>query len=548
MPKVDASLSDLKSMIGVDVSIEELEELLMLAKTELDRVDDDSITLDFKDTNRPDLWSVEGASRQIKYWLNPSGLVIPKIHDSGFRVRIHEEMGEVRPYTIAAVVKGIEFTEASLSQLIQLQEKLSQSYGRKRREIAIGVYNTDAIKWPVEFRLAKDEKFVPLGMDREMSPEEILKEHPKGQEFGHLLSGRYPVFVDASGRVLSMPPIINSEYSGRVDLETRNVFIEASGFNLDKAMNAVRIIAHALYDRGGQIHAVEMDYPEFSTRIDFSPRVFEADIDVISEFSGLGLDDNLVEELLRKYGYVVERHGRMLRLLYPSYREDIMHWRDVAEDLLISYGYNRIVPEVPRIYTRGGRLEMTSFEDSIREMLIGFGLQEVMTFVLSNPEKELAMLNLDGEVVEIANPVSSLYSCLRQRLLPGLLEFESRNQHVTYPHLIFETGEVVEFGDSETSTLTRKKLAVLVSHDGAGYGEISGMLSSLFEQLKLELELMPEEHPFFIPGRSASVAAKGRKIGFVGELAPDVLHNFGIEMPVAAFELYMDELMDLSQK
>ena len=289
MPKIDASLSDLKSMIGVDVSIEELEELLMLAKAELDEINGDEIKLDFKDTNRPDLWSVEGAVRQIRYWLNPSGLVIPKIHDAGYEVFIRPEMAGVRPYTVAAVVRGIEFTEASLSQLIQLQEKLAQGYGRKRREIAIGVYNADRIKWPITFKLSEGEKFVPLGMDREMGPEEILREHPKGQEFGHLLSREYPVFVDASGRVLSMPPIINSEYSGRVDLETKNVFIEASGFNLDKAMNAVRIIAHALYDRGGKIYAVNMRYPEFETSIDFSPKSAEVDIDVLRSFSGLDL-------------------------------------------------------------------------------------------------------------------------------------------------------------------------------------------------------------------------------------------------------------------
>ncbi len=535
MPKVEASLNDLKSLIGKDVSVEEIEDLLMLGKTELDEINGDEIKLDFKDTNRPDLWSVEGVARQIRYWLGDE-VELPEVKDSGYKVIVSPEMKDHRPYTASFVAKGIKWTEASLSSFIQLQEKLSGSFGLNRREVAIGAYPLDRIAWPIHFKMGKIP-FKPLGFDEEMEPEEILKKHPKGREFGHLLSGfsKYPMFVDSDGKVLSMPPITNSEDTGKVEMATGDVFVEASGFNLDKIMLAVQIMAAALHERGAEIYRVETIYPQFSVSSpEFGFREIEVALSKVVGFSGLDITEEEAADYLRRYGYLIS--GNTLR--YPSWRRDIMHWRDVAEDLLISYGYNNINPEAPDIYTIGRNSESTDRENKYREAMVGLGFQEVMTFVLSNPEKEISKTGIDGRAVEIANPMSSLYSCMRMNLFPSLLEFESKNQRREYPHHVFESGDVVVPDEAqETSTRTEKRLCAVISHSKAGYSEISGALDRLMKMMGIEYRIERESYPFLIRGRSGRVVAGGRTIGFIGEVHPGVLRKFGVEFPVALFEI-----------
>ena len=534
MPKVEASLSDLKSLIGRDLSIGELEEMLMLGKTELDEIDGDKIKLDFKDTNRPDLWSVEGVARQIRYKLGQKPY-LPDVKKSGHKVLVSEEMRNARPYTLSFITKGVKWTEESLSQFIQMQEKLSGSFGLKRRDVAIGAYRYDMISWPITFKLDR-KPFAPLGFDREMSPEEILSQHPKGKEYGHLLDGmeKYPMFIDSEGKVLSMPPIINSNDVGNITLDVENVFVEASGFSLDKISTAIQVMAAALYDRGAEIYSVETIYPDFSKiSPDFHWKEFEADLGRIVEFSGLALTGAEAKKLLEEYGYSVGG-----KLLYPSYRNDIMHWRDVAEDLLISYGYGNINPEPPEIFTIGGNSAETEKENMLSEAMVGLGFQEAMTFVLSNPDKDSLYGLVEKDQARIANPMSSLFSSMRSWLLPSLLEFESRNQRREYPHLVFESGDVVVPDKSEeTGTRTEKKLAGYISKNRANYGEITGALSRLFSLLGKELSLKARDFPWSIPGRSAVVLSNGKEAGFVCEIHPRVLEKFGIEFPVAYFEL-----------
>jgi len=105
-------------------------------------------------------------------------------------------------------------SEAAIEQLIALQEKLSENFGRERKEAAIGIYDSDKIKWPITYK-ATDPDI-----------RQILSKHEKGQKYGKLLRGqnKYPIFIDAAGEILSMPPVINSEKSGKVTSETKKCF------------------------------------------------------------------------------------------------------------------------------------------------------------------------------------------------------------------------------------------------------------------------------------------------------------------------------------
>jgi phenylalanyl-tRNA synthetase beta chain len=551
MPTIEVSYKDLYELIGRKLSIEKLKEAVEYAKGEIEAVDRDLLRIEVKDTNRPDLWSAEGIAREIRGRITKEkGCPKYKVKISKVVVKVDKRNAKVRPLTVCAVVRNLKLSETALSQLIQLQEKVCGTFGRNRKEVALGVYDLDRIKPPIRFTTVKLDgiKFVPLDFEEELTPREILEKHPKGKEYGHLLAGfkEYPIFIDSANEVLSMPPIINSNYSGKVTTETRNVFIECSGFKFNFLIPALNVIVAALADRGGEIESVKIIYPK---RIiytpDLSPKKAEVSIDYINKISGLNLSAKEICELLRKARYdVVKLKGDKIEVLYPAYRQDIMHPRDIVEDVIISYGYNRIEPIVPKLPTVGKIDEKKIISNKIAEIMVGLGFQEILSYTLTNKINLFEKMNLEEEkIAELENPVSANWNVFRNWLLPSLLEFLSHNKHVEYPQKIFEIGDVVVLDEKEeTKTKNVRKLACVISNTEANYEEISSVLDAFLSNLKVNYRLKRTSHSSFIPGRVADVVTNNKSIGVIGEIHPKVIENCGLEMPVAGFEINLEEL------
>lgn len=554
MPKFDVAKSDLERLVGREFSVEEWEDLVLYAKCELDDVweEDGKIyfKLDSKDTNRPDLWSAEGVARQIRWALGlAKGLPKYEVEESDVVVYVDKKLRNIRPYGVYAVVEGLKLDEEPLSQLIQLQEKVALTYGRRRREVAIGIFDFDKVKPPIYYRAAeKTEKFVPLGYSEEMTLEEILEKHEKGREYGHLIRDKpyYPLLVDSEGNVLSMPPIINSELTGRVTTETKNVFVDVTGWDLRKVMLALNVIVTALAERGGKIKRVKVIYPDFEiTTPDLTPKEFEVSFEYIRKLSGLELSNEEIKELLERMMYEVEiLSENKAKVKYPAFRDDIMHTRDVLEDVLIAYGYNNIDPEEPKLAVQGRGDPFKDFEDAIRDLMVGFGLQEVMTFNLTSKEVQFDKMNIpEEEIVEIANPISSRWSALRKWLLPSLMEFLSNNTHEEYPQRIFEVGLATLIDESrETKTVSEPKLAVALAGSGYTFTNAKEILDSLMRHLGIEYDIEETVHGSFIPGRVGKILVDGKEIGIIGEIHPQVLENWNIQVPVVAFEIFLKPL------
>src|SRR3989338_10630660 len=182
--------------------------------------------------NRPDLLCLHGFLRSFKNFAGDK----PEIRkyrikkDKDFRVVVDSSVNSVRPYTACAVVKGIKFDDNKLLEIIEMQEKLHSTIGRNRKKVALGIYPLDKIKFPVKhyYLSPNDIKFIPLGESKEMSGMDILKRHPKGREYGHLIEGfsKYPIFSDAENVIMSMPPIKNSSGICEVSENTKDIFIE----------------------------------------------------------------------------------------------------------------------------------------------------------------------------------------------------------------------------------------------------------------------------------------------------------------------------------
>lgn len=551
MVKLEVSYSDLCSLIGKKISTQELNESIDFAKAEIDEIEGDLLKVEIKDSNRPDLWSAEGIAREIKGRLTKDrGLPKYKVEKSNVVVEVDEKVSKVRPLTVCAVVKNLKMNQAMMSQLIQLQEKVAGTFGRGRKEVAIGVYDLSRIKSPIKYTTAKlNKKFVPLDFEEEMTIKEILEKHPKGKEFGHLVEGmkEIPIFIDAAGEVLSIPPIINSNFTGKVSEKTKEIFIECSGFDFKFLMPALNVLVAALIDRGAKVESVKVVYPrKVIFTPDLTPKKISVDVNFVNEISGLGLSAKEVAKLLEQARYeIVGMRGKKIELLYPAYRQDIMHQRDVVEDVIISFGYSRIKPEPIKYKTKGEISKMEVLADKVIEKMVDLGFQEILSYSLTNKEFLFKRMNMNEEkVVEIENPASLNWNVFRNWLLPSLMEFYSNNQHVEYPQKIFEVGDVVLIDEKgETGTKDVRKIAVAIADSKVSYDNIASVLDAFMSSIGAKYELRRSKHSSFIEGRVAEILVKNKPIGFIGEIHPVVLENWKIEMPVAAFEINIERFL-----
>jgi phenylalanyl-tRNA synthetase beta chain len=559
-------LDDLEQLFGENLprDREQLDELLYSVKCELSDAgqpiplsDDTELQLENKDTNRPDTWSTEGIARALRgYQGLEVGIKKYAARSVAVDITVDRELHNIRPFICCSVVRHARITDSVIRGLVQLQEKLDKTYGRNRRRSSIGFYDFDLITPPLRYGVAAPDevRFVPLEGTEPLSLHEILEQHPKGIEYGGIVKqfSKMPIIMDSKGKVLSFPPIINSNDLGRVTSDTRNMLIEITGTSQDTVSSALTIITTCLADRGGEICSARIHYPYGKIRTISTPilseRLVNIRIDEVKKIIGLNLRRTEIIRLLRRARFDVKgSSSSQLMVRVPCYRLDIMHAVDVIEDIAIAYGLNNFQPRWPPDQTLGGLSRLEKFSDTLRELMIGLGFQEVLGFMMSNPEKLYAKMNRQaGRPVEIANPKVTTMTCLRSWLLPTLMEILSNNTHVEYPQRLFEVGDYVDW-DAGLPIRTRdvRELACVSAHSKANFTEMKSILEPLMTNLGFNFTVRPIDHPSFLPGRIGGIQIGEAEVGIIGEVNPQVIENWKIQNPVAAMEIELDRLFKL---
>jgi phenylalanyl-tRNA synthetase beta chain len=111
------------------------------------------------------------------------------------------------------------------------------------------------------------------------------------------------------------------------------------------------------------------------------------------------------------------------------------------------------------------------------------------------------------------------------------------NTHVDYPQKVFEIGPCVVLRERASETETRYKIAAVTIHTAAGFTEIRSCLDTLLTSVGLKFKVEPTAHPSFLGGRTGKVISEEKPLGIVGELHPRIIREWGLSLPIAAFEL-----------
>jgi len=388
MPTIEAERKDFEALLGLELpkDVEELNDMLAYVKGEVKYLDEQEIHVEVKDSNRADLWSVEGLARALRGFLNlERGLKdYPIAGSSGVEVHVDSKLKNIRPYIGCAIVKGIKFTDMMIRGAMRLQDKLDQTYGRNRRRTSIGLYDFDLISPSLRYSVAKPKQvsFVPLDFGEKMTLKEILEKHPKGIEYGHIVRPHavWPLLSDSKDNVLSFPPIINSNDLGRITENTHNVLIEVTGTSYETVLNTLNMMVTSLADRSGKIFTAKVHYPYKERRNAVTPQLetktMRIDLADMNKLFGFKLTPKEATELLGKARYEIGKiQKNSITVKIPCYRIDIMHPVDIAEDIAIAYGFNKIEPRWQRLPTMGGISPHAQLCDLAREIMVGLGFQ-----------------------------------------------------------------------------------------------------------------------------------------------------------------------------
>ena len=547
MPVITFKYQDLKDL-GIDMEKDELIDTLPMMSSDIEDYDDEEIKVEFF-PNRPDNLSVEGVARSFKGFIGQEiGFPEYELEDSEEYVEVDEDVAKIRPFIGFAKIDNVDFTGDKLKYIMDFQENLHWVIGRDRKKVAIGIHNADVVNAPFKYiATPKDANaFVPLEKDFEMTPDEILTQHDKGVDYAHLIQDfdKYPLILDKDDNVLSMPPIINGELT-KIKEDTKNIIVDVTGTDERAVNQALNIICCSFAEVGGQIKTMEVRYSDKTIKTpDLTPQEMNVHVDTANSLiGGTKLTAEDIKELLFKARFDAEiNNDNEVKAIIPAYRVDILHEVDVVENIAVQYHINSVEAKLPEINTVAYENNWFKAENTIREVMIGLGFQEVMSLMLTNEEAHYEKMNQPEENhVQVARPITIDRTMIRTSLINSLMEFLEDNKHEDLPQKIFEIGDVLYLDESkENKTRSSKKLAALICHSTANFTEIKSVMTSVLSNLGYTMEITDSENKTFIEGRVADVTGESQKgiiKGFFGEVSLEVITNFTLDYPVIAFEI-----------
>jgi phenylalanyl-tRNA synthetase beta chain len=232
----------------------------------------------------------------------------------------------------------------------------------------------------------------------------------------------------------------------------------------------------------------------------------------------------------------------------PSHRPDISRPVDLVEEVGRVIGYDKLPATLLRDELPPQRANpMLAGQERVRDILVGCGLQEVITYSLTSPEMEAALWPgaaqpPQRDYVRLRNPLTSDRVVMRHTLMPGLLQTAADNVRYLDRVAIFEVGRI--FLPQEGQVLPEEPIRVAIALSGPrlapswltqdveelDFLDLKGIIEALLSRLGIRgAQFLPAKHPTFQPGRVAELRIGEIGLGVLGEVHPDIREAFSLE-------------------
>lgn len=346
-------------------------------------------------------------------------------------------------------------------------------------------------------------------------------------------------FEPVSTRLTSKKLGLRTEASSRFE---KGVDTELINTALDRACHLVELLG------AGEIVGGKIDiYPNPKKQRVMTLRTKRA-----NDFIGVEISEDFIKKCLTSLEFGVEGH-EVLNITVPTFRADVEGEADLLEEIARLYGYDKI-PSVlmDTTFTQGSRSYTQKLKGMARTSLTAQGLYEVLTYSFVSPGVyDRINLNADNPLrnaIKLINPLGEDQSIMRTTIIPNMLDVISRNYNKKVAEgQFFELSRIylteklpLEDMADERETLT------IGMYGNVDFYDLKGVVENLLAELNIDnYKIQTSSHESMHPGRTAELLIRNKKVGYIGEIHPDVLDNYDIPVRVYVAELDFEVLIEL---
>ena len=278
-----------------------------------------------------------------------------------------------------------------------------------------------------------------------------------------------------------------------------------------------------------------------------APTVVKLEPDKINALLGTELSEDLMREILVSLGFILNGDD----IYVPSWRGDVEHYSDIAEEVARFYGYNKIPCTLMRgETTRGGFSEQQRFDRAIGGAVRALGYDEIITYSFISPTYyDKIRMPKDSPLrksMKILNPLGEDTSIMRTTILPSMLEIIARNHSYRNKSArLYELGKI--YLPREDGLADEPKYLSLGAYgDGVDFFSFKGSIETLLHELRItDVKYVAcTDNDSYHPGRCAKVYAGETYLGVFGQIHPLVAANYGMDTEVYTAELSFDAMYE----
>jgi phenylalanyl-tRNA synthetase beta chain len=387
----------------------------------------------------------------------------------------------------------------------------------------------------------------------------------------HTLHSKNLVIADAN-KPIAIAGVMGGEYSGIVD-DTNTIVFESACFNgvsvrTTARDQGMRTDASSRYEKGldpnNCLPALEracelvelldagdvMDDVIVDNHSSAEPTRIHLDTDWINRFLDIQLSADEMKVILKKLECTFDGD----EIIVPTFRPDLQHKADIAEEIARFYGYNKIPGTSLSGGAQGKYTPRQKFERTISDTMLALGASEIMTYSFISPKYyDKIRMPVDSPLrksITISNPLGEDTSIMRTTALPSMLEILARNyNNRNASACLFELA--MEYIPTEDDKLPLEKPTLICGMYGndADFFTAKGMAEQILEKLSVEnydIEASSDEYSYH-PGRCAVLTLDGKRLGIIGEIHPKAAETYGIGERVYCFALDVDLMFEYAK-
>lgn len=272
----------------------------------------------------------------------------------------------------------------------------------------------------------------------------------------------------------------------------------------------------------------------------YQPTRIHLDADWTNRFLGTDIPKEQMVKILTDLQFQMEGD----EIIVPSFRSDVEHKADIAEEIARFYGYNNIPTTIAKGSPEGGYNEYQKFERVVNQNMLAQGMYEIMTYSFVSPKQydkiRLPKDDPKRQSVVIRNPLGEDTSIMRTNAIPSMMDILSKNYNNRNGAVsLYEIGNEYIPVEGELLPDEVPNLVLGMYGDDKDFFTLKGVVENLLDTLAIrEYDVdAKSDDPTFHPGRCAVLSKDGEEFGIIGEVHPLVCANYGINTRV-----YVDKL------